>query len=392
VPAAPTIGIATAGNVSATLTWSAPSVNGGSAVIGYVITPSSGSAVTVGNVTTYTVTALTNGTAYTFTVAAINVVGTGALSAASAAVTPAAGGGGATTPSAPVRLFDADRFGTAIAVSTGEFATASSAGAVVLASSRDYADALVGTPLAAAKNAPLLFAHGGAVGAATQAEIQRVLPAGGTVYVLGGTAVMPASVVTAVTGLGYVVVRLAGADRFGTSLAVAHALGDPGKVLLATGISFPDALAAGPAAAHVGGVVLLTNGPTMTATVRAYLTAHPGTVWAVGGPAVAADPSAIPLAGADRYATAVAVASVLFAAPTSVGVASGATFPDALSGGAFQAHAGGPMLLTAPESLTPVTGAYLNDAKSTVITTSLFGGPSALSAAVQSAVGAALGL
>ena len=43
------------------------------------------------NATTYTVTGLTNGTAYTFTVAATNSVGTGAPSAASAALTPGAG-------------------------------------------------------------------------------------------------------------------------------------------------------------------------------------------------------------------------------------------------------------------------------------------------------------
>ena len=81
--------------------------------------------------------------------------------------------------------------------------------------------------------------------------------------------------------------------------------------------------------------------------MSAYLTAHPGTVYAIGGPAALADPSATPLTGADRYATAAAVAG-LFSSPTLVGIASGVTFPDALTGGAYEAHVGGPLLLTDP--------------------------------------------
>ncbi len=89
-PGAPTIGTATAGNASATVKWTAPASNGGSPIIGYVITPSSGPAVTVGNVTSDDVTGLTNGTSYTFKVAATNAIGTGAASASSNAVTPEA--------------------------------------------------------------------------------------------------------------------------------------------------------------------------------------------------------------------------------------------------------------------------------------------------------------
>jgi putative cell wall-binding protein len=273
-----------------------------------------------------------------------------------------------------------------------EFPAAGTAGAVVLARSDDYPDALVGAALASAKNAPLLFANGGLLTAATQAEIQRVLPAGGTVYLLGGTAAIPATVATSLTSLGFVPVRYAGTDRFGTALAVADALNDPSTVLLATGINFPDALAAGPAAAHIHGVVLLTNGSSLTPAVTAYLAAHPGTVYAIGGPAVAADPSATPLSGADRYATAAAVASTLFTTPANVGVASGTAFPDALTGGAFQAHFGGPIVLTDPHILPTSTSAYLTAVDSSIVTTNIFGGASALSATVQTAVGTALGL
>src|ERR1019366_1564897 len=98
-PGAPTIGTATAGNASATVNWSAPASDGGSPIIGYVITPYIGATaqtpVTVGNVLTDDVTGLTNGTVYTFTVAATNLIGTGPPSAASNSVTPA------TVPGAP---------------------------------------------------------------------------------------------------------------------------------------------------------------------------------------------------------------------------------------------------------------------------------------------------
>jgi putative cell wall-binding protein len=361
---------------------------------------------TAGNVTITTPVALTAASAVIVvatgvTNPAVGVVSTKvstsndvtALASTFYTITAAAGGGGgAGTPATPVRVSGADRFGTAIAASQVEFPTALSAGAVVLARSDDYPDALVGTALATARNAPLLFANGGALTAGTVTEIQRVLPAGGTVYLLGGLAAVPASVATTLTGLGFVVVRYGGADRFGTSLLVADALGDPSTVLLATGINFPDALAAGPAAAHVAGVVLLTDGTVITAAVQAYLTGHPGKVYAIGGPAVTADPSATPLSGADRYGTAAAVAAALFTAPNNVGVASGTQFPDALSGGAFQGHFGGPIVLTDPGVLPAPTSAYLTSADTTIVTTSIFGGTAALSTAVQASISTALGL
>lgn len=100
VPGAPTDVIATAGDASAALTWTAPTQNNGRAISGYRIEASTVGAwsVVVNNTasttTATTVPGLVNGTAYRFRVSAINSVGTGDPSTQSAAIVPSAGGGG----------------------------------------------------------------------------------------------------------------------------------------------------------------------------------------------------------------------------------------------------------------------------------------------------------
>lgn len=92
-PNAPTAVTASAGQASATVSWTAPLVDGGSPVTGYVVTPWIGGAAQTpqtfaSTATTQTLTGLAVGVPHTFTVAAVNSLGTGVASAPSEEVTP----------------------------------------------------------------------------------------------------------------------------------------------------------------------------------------------------------------------------------------------------------------------------------------------------------------
>jgi len=92
-PGAPTIGTATAGNAQATVKFTPPASNGGSAITSYKVTSNVGAKTATGSASPITITKLTNGAAYTFTVTATNAAGPGSPSSASNSVIPRAAPG-----------------------------------------------------------------------------------------------------------------------------------------------------------------------------------------------------------------------------------------------------------------------------------------------------------
>ena len=294
-------------------------------------------------------------------------------------------------PTDLTRLSGADRFGTANAIANGEYPAVESAQGVVLARADDFPDALAGSALAVKLNAPLLLTQSGTLGY-TQIEIERVLSPSKTVTVLGGTDAISNQLVLDVENAGYLVRRVSGPDRYATAAAIADAVAAPAAILLADGSGFADALSAGAAAGHVGGVVLLTDGAAMPSQTAVYVAAHPGVpVFAVGGPAASAAPTAVPLVGADRYATSVAVAKQFFTAPTTAGLANGQTFPDALAGDVENGHLGAPMLLVGSTTLPASVQAYLSGT-ATIKSLNVYGGTNAVAESVANAAAADAGI
>ena len=294
-----------------------------------------------------------------------------------------------TVTSIPVtRIYGTDAIGTSIAVSQARFPAGGSAKAVVLARSDFFSDALAGGPLAAERGGPLLITPGASedfnIDPRVESEIRRVLPAGDTVYILGGNLALSPSIDSALQDVGYKTQRIAGANEYSTAVDIADQIGDPSTLFEATGLDFADALSAGPAAILTRGAILLTDGTTQAPETAGYLAAHPhDTRYAIGGPlaAAGADPTATAVYGQDLYDTSAAVARTFFPDASAFGAATGVTFPDALSGGVFMGELAtvGPMLLVEPSGPLPtsITG-YTSNASPTLSHGYLFGGPLAV--------------
>ncbi|MDQ3689770.1 MAG: cell wall-binding repeat-containing protein [Chloroflexota bacterium] len=195
-----------------------------------------------------------------------------------------------------------------------------------------------------------------------------------------------------------VIQRLAGADRYSTAAAISRSRfgGGASTVFIATGGSFPDALAGAPAAARANGPILLTAKdalPSATATELDRL--NPSKIVILGGSAAVSSAVASRLGsyagkvvrwwGADRYGTAAAVSKAAFAPGVAVAyISTGSSFPDALSGGAIAGRNGGPILLTKQGALPGATATELARLKPSRIV--ILGGTSAVSSGVADAL------
>lgn len=156
------------------------------------------------------------------------------------------------------------------------------------------------------------------------------------------------------------VLRLGGANRYETSRLIAeYAFPSATSAFVATGLRFPDALSAGPAAAQRNAPVLLVTNATggLDAATRATMQ-RLGVRWvgivgdnssvsvAISQGLQATGAQAVRYAGSDRYGTSVRLASV-FGSYRTAFIASGQNFPDALAGAAAAGSQRAPLLLTA---------------------------------------------
>lgn len=164
---------------------------------------------------------------------------------------------------------------------------------------RGWADAVAVSALAAARGVPILLTDSNDLPEPTAAALRA--GAVTEVVVVGGPGAVGEEVVGQVHAAGATTSRLAGATRYATSAAVAAAAGSaPVKVWVATGRNYPDALAAGPAAAAEGAVLVLVDGHGLNGSpdTRDWLAAQRASIAeavVVGGTAAVTDATIVQL-------------------------------------------------------------------------------------------------
>lgn len=275
-----------------------------------------------------------------------------------------------TTPTI-ARIAGSNRSATAIAVSARAFPEG--ARYVVLATERDFPDALAGTPLATTVNAPLLLTPPGYLPDTVAAEIKRL--GAKNAIVLGGTSVVSNTVTAQLKSKAGCtsVERVAGANRFDTALAISRRMRDRTRTIttamVVSGRNWPDAVAAAPLSGANDWPIILADGgylPSQSRTIIAEYgitdTIIVGQTDVVGPAVQSALPAPVRIGGNDRYATAALLAEYSLQRgllPGRVVVATGATFPDALAAGVLGARSRGPLLLVTRTDVPAPTRAYL---------------------------------
>lgn len=239
--------------------------------------------------------------------------------------------------------------------------------AVIIADGKNFPDALAGSYLAGKINAPILMANEKDSHARTlRSYIRENLKPAGTIYILGGTEVVPDRILDGLTY--YRKMRLGGKDRYETNLLILEEAGvDGDEILICTGKNYADSLSA----SAVGKPILLLNNKQLKSEQINFLQKHEGSrFYIIGGEGAISSEmeaelwwygSVERICGASRYETSAEVARTFFEKPDAAVFASGKNFPDGLCGGALAlGKTNTPLILTATNK-TDQAEAYISE-------------------------------
>lgn len=247
------------------------------------------------------------------------------------------------------RLAGSNRYETAYQIAKAGWTQSDYA---ILAYGENYPDALAAVPLAQKLNAPILLTHNNSLNTKSMAALQDLKVK--TVYLIGGNGVISADEENMIKNSGYSVKRLAGQDRYETSIKIAQELGDVSVVAVTTGDDYADALSIAPIAAKKQMPIILVPKDSLTSSIQNYISSKTITkTYVIGGQEIISDnvvnqfstPERI--TGQDKYARNIAVLNKFSDTynHNMICLATGENFADALAGAVYAAKNSGAVAL-----------------------------------------------
>lgn len=247
------------------------------------------------------------------------------------------------------RLAGATRYNTSLEIC--DYGWKSGSTSVILASGKNFPDALCASPLSYKYSAPIILTEGNTL---SSDIIDRITKLGvRNVYIVGGTGVISGSIETQLKYMNISVIRLGGADRYETSIKVAKQIGG-NKICVVSGQNFPDALSISGIAASEQMPIILTMQNSVPAMVRNYISGlRPSKSYIIGGTGVISDNTAKifgntdRVAGADRYETNYEVVKKFYGDIdyTSIYMTSAQNYPDGICASALAGRSKSPVFL-----------------------------------------------
>ncbi len=298
------------------------------------------------------------------------------------------------------RLYGPTRYWSAIALS--QTWPAGSTANVVLASGAAFPDALAGGSLAGALGSPVVLSPPGGTFPGILTELHRLTSGAArpTVYILGSPTAVSTTVENQLKAGGFAVVRKGGANRYETAALIARTSLDrrpTDTAFVVWGGGFPDGLSAAPVSYKQGFPVLPVLTGAIPSSIESVITQRHirhavilGSTRSVGS-AVETRLHQLGVTterweGATRYDTMREVAENASAKGwlhfSHVGIASGASFADALAGGAESGRAGGAVLLSPTGVLGGQAAGIIGSNAAEVGAVRLYGGEPSLQGSV----------
>ena len=230
---------------------------------------------------------------------------------------------------------------------------------VVIAYGYDFPDALSGSVLASKVNAPILLV-GNSVGNSSETLnfIKNNVSKSGTIYLLGGEAVVKNEIVNDLKNSGFTnFKRLGGSNRYETNALINKELNVPKgtPVAIASALNFPDALSISGAAGKNQMPIYLVGKDIRQDTLDRIREISPSTIYIAGGNSVVSTNienalrgitnNVVRFDGKDRYDTSLKVANHFSKNADNILVANALNFPDALSGSVLASKINAPVIL-----------------------------------------------